>query len=123
MKSLPMFLTFLLLFFANTYQAHCQTVHKTEKIALPVDIEKEKRLQAEVDNGHQPWRLEPVAVAHADLISTIKAKVPFEKCKLSSESANEAVVQCSETKSYIIKLKRLVRPKGIWTATELQIVE
>jgi hypothetical protein len=118
-----MFFTLLLLVFANTDQANCQPAQKTEKITLSVDMEKERRLQTEVDNGHQPWRLEPVDVAYADLISTVKATVPFEKCNLSSESANEAVVQCSETKNYIIKLKRLVRPKGIWTTTEIRIVK
>ena len=53
----------------------------------------------------------------------MKIKVPFEKCKLLSESSNEAVVQCSEIKKYIIKMKQLVQPKGIWRATEIQIVE
>jgi len=86
-------------------------------------LEKEKQLQLEVNKGHQPWRLEPVDVAHAALIASINIKVPFEKCRLLSESKREAIVKCTDIKNYTVTLKQLIQTKGIWTATEIRFGE
>jgi hypothetical protein len=86
-----------------------------KKIELKIDLENEKILQNEVDEGHQPWRLEPIDVAYAAL-STIDKQIHYENCHLINEKINEAEVNCRNTKNYFVYLKKLVRPNGIWTA-------
>ncbi len=93
------------------------------QITLPLDLEKEKQLQAEVDKGHQPWRLEPVEVAHSAIIASLNTTVPIEKCSLLSKTDHEAIVTCTESKSFTVTLRQLIRPKGIWTATDIRIRE
>jgi hypothetical protein len=93
------------------------------QIALPLDLEKEKQLQAEVDKGHQPWRLEPVEVARAALIVGLDSTVPIEKCSLLSKTDHEAIVKCTDSKDFTVTLKQLIRPKGIWTATDIRMRE
>ncbi len=94
----------------------------SKKIPIAVDIEKEKRVQHEVDNGHQPWRLEPAGVAHAAL-SGENISVPFAKCKLQAEANRKAIVKCTDSKTCAVVLKQLIRAQGIWTATEIEIEE
>ncbi len=42
--------------------------------------------------------------------------------KLSVANA-AAIVKCKDVKNYTVRLKQLIHPNGIWTATEIQIVE
>jgi len=93
------------------------------QITLPLDLEKEKQLQVEVDKGHQPWRLEPVEVAHAALIASLDVTFPIERCSLLSKTDHEAIVKCTDRKSFTVTLKQLTRPKSIWTATGIRIQE
>lgn len=98
--------------------ALCESKIKIKKIVkVDVDLEEQKRLQVEVDNGHQPWRLDPVNVAFASLIDR---NIKYENCNISSKSNSEAVVICKGTKNYLINLKRMVRPDGIWTAVSIE---
>ena len=91
-------------------------------IKLKVNIEEEKELQQAVDNGHQPWRLEPIDVAHVALME-IDKNIRYENCTLVSEKDREAVVNCRGTRTYIVYLKQIVREKnGIWTATQIEIL-
>lgn len=123
MKRLLILFALFILVFAARYVVDYQTGHQTKNILIRFDPEKEKQLQVEVDKGRQPWRLEPVDVAHAALISIIDVKMPFEKCKLSSKINREAIVQCTDVKEYTVKLKQLIRANGIWTATGIQVGE
>ena len=99
------------------------TPNNLNSVTNQIDLEKEKRLQAEVDKGHQPWRIDPVAVAHSALIASTDNNVPFDKCVLKSKAYREALVKCKYKDSYVIHLKQLIRPAGVWTATEIQVVE
>jgi hypothetical protein len=96
----------------------------SETIKLKVDLGVERKLQADVDKGHQPWRLEPIDVAHAALTMEANKNIKYENCKLISQTDSDAVVECTEMNQlYIAHLKRLVRNKGIWTATEIEIMK
>lgn len=89
-------------------------------IKLDVNLKEQQQIQAAVDNGHQPWRLSPVDVAHA-AISTLDKNVEYDSCRILSETGKEARVECRAGKMYyIIQLKRLVRPNGIWTAVSIE---
>lgn len=89
-------------------------------IKLNVDMRSEKKLRAEVDAGHQPWRLEPIDVAVASISAQFDADVDSDKCVVTSESQEEAVVRCPSERVYYVKLKRLLRPNGIWTPVEIE---
>lgn len=101
----------------NSYGSN---IHHKKIIELEVDIEEQRKLQAEVDSGHQPWRLEPVEVAFAGL-SNLDKNIYYENCYLITKMNNEAKVKCKGAKHYIIYLKRMVRPNGIWTAISIEI--
>lgn len=112
----------LIVVFANGNVAHCQSGH-TVKIRIPYKLGKERQLQIEVDKGRQPWRLEPIAVALAAIQANVNINIPFENCKQSSTRDGAVLVKCNNVKNYIVLLKQLIHPKGIWTATEIQIAE
>jgi hypothetical protein len=95
--------------------------HKTKKtIKLNVDLEEQKKLQAEVDNGHQPWRLEPVDVAFKELF-TIDRNIDYKKCRTDIIENSEAVVTCKSARKYYVNLKKMIRSDGIWTAISVTI--
>ena len=94
-----------------------------KRIQLSVSLEEEKKLQAQVDNGHQPWRLEPIDVAHATLLSIVDKNIGYKSCGLITETGAEATVKCEGTKTYLVHLKRMVHREGIWTATEIEITK
>lgn len=95
-------------------------IKESEKMKLSVDLEEEKKLQLAVDRGHQPWRLLPIDVAYAALLANnIGGDILHENCSLVSEADNVAIVKCRGARSYIVHLKRLVKPGGIWTATDI----
>ena len=90
-------------------------------VMLHPSIEEETRIQQAVDNGGQSWRLNSVDVAHASLISQ-GVNVKIEDCRLLKEDAGHAVVQVqSEDKDMNVYAERLVRPGGIWTATQIEV--
>ncbi len=91
---------------------------------LSYDLSEEKRLQQAVDNGGQTWRKNPIDVAHAALTNQ-GANVRIENCSLVGEKSDDHCVVEVRGKDgvYRVHLKRLVRPGGIWTATEIDILE
>lgn len=96
---------------------------KTEAriVMLHPSIEEETRIQQAVDNGGQTWRLNSVDVAHASLVSQ-GVNVRIEDCRLLKEDAGHAVVRIqSEDKDLNVYAERIVRPGGIWTATQIEI--
>jgi hypothetical protein len=100
--------------------ASCESTIKSKKIfKLDVKLEEQKRLQSEVDNGHQPWRLEPLDVAFAALTG-IDKNIKYENCNLGSKTNSKAEVICKGTKRYLINLKRMIRSDGIWTAISIE---
>jgi hypothetical protein len=103
--------------------SHLSTKSNREIIELKVDLRKERELQEAVDEGHQPWRLEPISVAAAALAKNIGGTMKFESCRIKSEKDIEAEVECKSNNNYVVTLKRLVRPTrdGVWTAVKIEI--
>jgi len=95
--------------------------YRGDKIQIKINLEEEKRIQAAVDKGHQPWRLEPIDVAYVALTAAINEKIEYETCSLISETSKDAIVTCKSKKTFTVHLKRIVREKGIWTATVIEL--
>jgi hypothetical protein len=92
-----------------------------KKIRIKVNVESERQLQAEVDKGHQPWRLNAVDVAAATLSRFEKQDIPTDACILESTTEEEARVKYVGRHIYHVRLRRLVKPKGIWTVVEIEV--
>ena len=87
------------------------------------NIRDERRLQQSVDNGYQLWRLDPIEVAHAALI-TKGIEASKEDCEIIEEHAKHVAVEAGgEGYGFVVHLKRLVRDDGIWTAIEIEYSE
>ncbi|MBI3399733.1 MAG: hypothetical protein HY026_10975 [Deltaproteobacteria bacterium] len=92
-------------------------------VKLNVDMTEEQRLQKASDNGFQSWRNSPTDVAQAALVNA-GANINMADCRLLSEKGDEAVIAASDKKgAYKVICKRLVKTGGIWTATEVEVVE
>jgi len=109
----------ILLFLAALTTAHAD---QTKIVTLPIDIERLKELQHSVDEGHQPWRLDPVMVACAEIAFPEATRTCWRDRRVESPSSTEAVVTfTAESGYYVVYLQRLVRPDGIWTATRIEM--
>ncbi len=93
---------------------------KKETIKINVDLKNERKLQYEVDKGHQPWRLKSIDVAYSVLTQRDK-NVIYETCYSISETKSHSEVECRGTRKYLVKLERLIKPGGLWTAISIQI--
>lgn len=89
-------------------------------VKFSIDLNTEKCIQEEVDDGHQPWRLRPVDVAYAALHS-VGVDVQYNSCRIVYHTGDASEVKCESTKSYKVLLKKLLRPDGIWTAVEMEV--
>lgn len=97
---------------------------KANSIEIPVDLKKIEELQRAFEDGHQPWRGDPLFVAHVAIIATLDRNVRYEDLKLERETETEAVVAGKGTRyHYKVHLERLVTPGwgryGIWTAVRI----
>jgi hypothetical protein len=90
-------------------------------LTLKVDLKEETKLQEAVDAGHEPWRLEAIDVAYEAIISNVDKNAKYENCTLLSETQDKALIRYKGSKTYLITVKKLVKPNknGIWTATEI----
>jgi len=87
---------------------------------IPVSIPEERKLQRAVDEGgHQPWRLDPIAVAVSTVGARIGKFVREDACRELTAYPQRVVVRCIETSTYDVVLRRLVRSDGIWTVVEI----
>ena len=94
---------------------------KSSKIQkLNVDMDTEKRYQDAADLGYQPWKRNAVEVAEECLINTGVGARKGECRVLSDDGANAIVYVNTKDGNFKVKLKRLVKPGGIWTATEIE---
>jgi len=100
---------------------HLQEQTSRRAIRIKIDMKSQRQLQREVDDGHQPWRLEPIDVAVASIAVHGHEDVDAERCSLVLQKKAEATVACRGRSGFVVKLKRLVKPNGIWTAVEIQI--
>jgi hypothetical protein len=90
-------------------------------IKIKVDTKSQQQLQKQVDNGHQPWGLGPIDVGVASIAIHGHEDVDAERCSLVVQKKTEATVACRGRSGFVVKLKRLVKPNGIWTAVEIQM--
>ena len=94
------------------------------KVFKPViSMDNERRLQEAVENGYHVWRKNAVDAAHAALVNE-GVNVTINDLKLLSENGKEAVVTAQDKRMthYKIICQRLIKPDGIWTATEIDMV-
>ena len=87
---------------------------------LNVDIDNERKHQAAADKGYQPWKRNATEVAEECLINTGVGARSGECKVLSDDGANAVVFVNTKDGNFKVTLKKLVKPDGIWTATEIE---
>ena len=84
-------------------------------------MEQELKLQKGVDDGHQPWRLNPAEVANLAVKNYASSSVLFyESCIILTSNDLDSIVQCG---NYKVHLTRFFGAKGIWTAVTIEITD
>jgi hypothetical protein len=87
---------------------------------LNVDMDTEKKYQDAADKGFQPWKKDATEVAKECLINQ-GVGAPSGDCKIVSDDGKDTVVIVNtKDGNFKVRLKRLVKPDGIWTATEIE---
>ena len=104
---------------SRAHDLQCQSKKSEGRIKLKVDLRNEQKLQKAVDNGHQPWRLDPLEVACVSLKGYLKKGIKKDQCFLINKSDDTVFVEYRDIKKYTVQLKRIVRRDGIWTAEEI----
>ena len=106
----------------SNFSKALEKLEKGEKIfRQKVDLEKEKKAQAEVDKGRQTWRLEPIVVAYVAVKTDVDKYVFYQSCSQFYGTEKETEVRCAARRNYVVHLKKLIRFDGIWTATSIEI--
>jgi len=97
--------------------------NKQKVFKINVDMDTQERLQSAADQGFKPWKNDVIEVARECIIGE-GIGAPGE-CTILSEDNTRAVVRVDTKKegAFKVTLKRLVRPNGIWTATEIEKAE
>lgn len=96
------------------------------QIEVDIDLEAEENAQKSVDEGHSPWKLDPVFVTQvfASLLLSPEGivgdyPIPYEAITITENNGIEATAVINDDKSVArtVYLKRLVRQdeSGIWT--------
>ncbi|NLM98036.1 MAG: hypothetical protein GX175_10605 [Halanaerobiaceae bacterium] len=104
------------------------------RIMVPVDLERERNDQKSVDEGHSPWKLDPVFVTQVFVSLEISPEgisgeypVRSEELVLEDITEEKAVVSVRTEDSPIsrVYLERLIKrgPGGIWTVTGYDLKE
>lgn len=108
------------------YPVQAKEYEINPQVEVPYDLEKEINDQKSVDEGHSPWRLDPL-ISTQVFVSLqlspkgIEGEYPIEEgnIKLLHSTKDTAVVEVNDNDSSIkiVYLKRLVKqdPSGIWT--------
>lgn len=97
-------------------------IGEKQLVASNIVIQVEEKTKDGVEQGHQPWRLDPVAVA-ASYLNMVSADEIENNCKLETSDGQRAVVVCNKGKKYIVHLEKLFKPDGMWTVTSVEITE
>ncbi len=103
-------------------------------VQVTYDIQVVREEQKSVDEGHSPWKLDPVFVTQVFVSLKISPNgiqgdypVRTGELKLIESSNKEAIVQVSSSRTQIrlVYLKRLVRKDdtGIWTVTAYETAD
>ncbi|MNM78306.1 hypothetical protein D3C81_901990 [compost metagenome] len=96
------------------------------QIKIPFNLEIEKEAQKSVEEGHSPWKLDPVFVAQVFVSLQVSPEgitgdypIHDKELKIIQSSEKETIVEVNSNKTKIKKvyLKRLIKQDstGIWT--------
>ena len=96
------------------------------QIKIPINLEIEKEAQKSVEEGHSPWKLDPVFVAQVFVSLQVSPEgitgdypIKDKELKIILSSGVETIVEVNSNKTNIKKvyLKRLIKKDstGIWT--------
>ncbi len=96
------------------------------QIKIPINLEIEKEAQKSVEEGHSPWKLDPVFVAQVFVSLQVSPEgitgdypIKDKELKIILSSGVETIVEVNSNKTNIKKvyLKRLIKndSTGIWT--------
>ncbi|ERK29278.1 hypothetical protein [Clostridium intestinale] len=96
------------------------------QIKIPINLEIEKEAQKNVEEGHSPWKLDPVFVAQVFVSLQVSPEgitgdypIHDKELKIIQTSEIETIVEVNSNKTKIKKvyLKRLIKKdsSGIWT--------
>ncbi len=90
---------------------------------LKIDMSEQRKLQAAVDGGHQPWRYDAVNVGFV-AAKEINGQIEYDDCKEKDVYDIDATIICRRPPHvYAVHLKKIVRPDGIWTATSVETIK
>lgn len=98
----------------------------TPQVAVQYNLKIENNTQESVDQGHSPWRLDPVATTQVFVSlqispSGIEGDYPIEQENLAllHQDQENAIIEVNDndTEIHTVYLKRLIRQDdtGIWT--------
>lgn len=116
------------------FPAQAKEYEINPQVEVPFNLEAEKNTQKSVDDGHSPWRLDPLFTTQVfvslklfpDGISG-NYPVEYENLKLIQSNDELAVVKVNDKDTPIefVYLKRLIRqdPSGIWTVIGYDTVD
>lgn len=96
------------------------------QVKIPINLEIEKEAQKSVDEGHSPWKLDPVFVAQVFVSLQVSPEgitgdypIKDKELKIILSSGVETIVEVNSNKTNIKKiyLKKLIKQDstGIWT--------
>lgn len=96
------------------------------QIKIPFNLEIEKEAQKSVEEGHSPWKLDPVFVAQVFVSLQVSPEgitgdypIHDKELKIIQSSEKETIVEVNSNKTKIKKvyLKRIIKKDstGIWT--------
>lgn len=96
------------------------------KVTVPYDLKTEEAAQKSVDEGHSPWRLDPLFVAQVFVSLMISPggitgdyPIKYEDLKVIFNKDGKAVIKVNSSNSPVsrVYLRQLVKqdPTGIWT--------
>ena len=105
---------------------HNQPTKDIAQVEVPYNLRELKREQASVDEGHSPWKLDPIFVAQVFSSVLISPNgiigdypIAYDEITLICKDSKKAIVAITNNKSIAKKvyLNRLVRCNntGIWT--------
>jgi hypothetical protein len=89
---------------------------------IPYDLAGEQIVQTSVDQGHQPWRLDPEQTAASYLMGEAAVKdIGNGRVVMEYNDGKDAFIffELAEG-NFLVHLQRVVRtgPSGIWTVVE-----
>ncbi|HWI62532.1 MAG TPA: hypothetical protein VNT75_11875 [Symbiobacteriaceae bacterium] len=101
-----------------------ETVRKIQTGPVTVDLNQIQEIQTQVDNGHQPWRLDPLQVAMEEGRRFGFDPAAGDRFELVARAGAEATVEVKVgTAAYLVQLKQPLgtRLGSIWTIVGVEV--